>query len=467
MEKLIQVNSKGWAKSRAIAGGSSSANIDAVKGILYDVVVCQSMQPRGQAGVHYIYNEADGEQEEVRIITGQDFIERLVVLGQRQENGLQVRFGHPAMCDQVLGSYCGRVKNFRVRDNQAIGDVYLSTASENAPSKGNLKEYIINLAKEDPEAIMMSIVFTPDEPYFINADGIREIYSHEPEQDFYLSQLPEPNRVIYETIKGLHFVDFVDQGANALDLFKSSTGEPIMAARVFEFLDENPLIWETLLNQPDIVEQFTRKYESLKNSNTSNMNKNQKSPSLLAKAIQALESAFKSAEGTVATKTIEAITTDGNAISIENEGETPAVGDAVFLTGTTEPAPEGDHTLTGDLEGWLITVDAAGLISNVVDPNLAPAEEPAPIDPQMSEAVVEVAQKTAQAFSIIEKQTQLIESLSSQVKGLQSEIDVLKKSPLASRVFASSTVEVSNLGGDDEITPWEAERRRIQAAKIK
>lgn len=466
MVEISPVNSKGWAKSKAILGAPTPANIDSARGILYDVVLCQAMQPRGEAGSFKVYNEEEDELEDIRVITGQDFIERLVILGQRQgENGHQVRFGHPGMCDQVLGTYCGRVKNIRLRDNQAIGDIYLSAASENAPGKGNLKEYIINLAKEDSQAIMMSIVFTPDEPYFINEEGIKEIYSGTPEQNYYLSSLPEPNRCIYETVRAWHYTDFVDAGANSTDLFRGFKGEKMLSAKLFEFLDENPGVWDALVDQPEIVRKFTEKYEAYRNrKNQKSIDMNKNSHSLLQRAKDALDRLFKNAEGAELIKSLDAVTVDGVAISIETQGELPAVGDVVTLTGTTEAPPAGEHLLSGEYEGWAITTDEAGVVTAVVDPNAAPAETPA--EPVMSEAVDSETEKAlADALEISEKQSQVIAQLQKQVQNLSSDLESLKKNPLAERVFANSNGQVSNSFNEGELTPWEAERRRIMNNK--
>jgi hypothetical protein len=466
MVELFNTNSKGWAKSKAVIGAPTPANIDSARGILYDVVLCQAMQPRGEAGSIQIYDEQAEELKTVRVITGSDFIERLVVLGQRHgENGHQVRFGHPGMCDQVLGTYCGRVKNIRLRDNQAIGDIYLSAASENAPGKGNLKEYILNLAREDSQAIMMSIVFTPDEPYFINEDGVKEIYSGTPEQNFYLSSLPEPNRCIYETVRAWHYTDFVDAGANSTDLFRGMKGDKMLSAKLFEFLDENENVMEALAENPEIVREFIDKYETYRNrKNQKSIDMNKNSHSLLQKAKDALDRLFKNAEGEQLVKSIDAVTVDGVAISIESEGEYPAVGDVVTLTGTAEAPPAGEHLLSGEFEGWKITTDEAGVITAVTDPNAVPVETP--VEPVMAEEVESETEKAlAEALEISEKQSQIIAQLQKQIGSLSSDIETLKKTPLAERVFANANGQVSNLYNSDEVTPWEAERRRIMEGK--
>jgi hypothetical protein len=463
INRLIRVNSQGWA-TRSIAGMLTGMQIDAEKGILFDVVLCQAMQPKGAAGESYI--ETDGEMLPVIIKTPNEFIKRLVNIAETRhgENGHQVRFGHPGMCDQVLGTYAGRAKNIRQRGNQVIGDIHLSSAAENAPGKGNLRQYILDLAKEDSEAIMMSIVFTPGDHYFINADGIREVWTGEPDQVKYMAELADVDRVLYETVMDWHFTDFVDQGANTNDLFRDSRGNELLSAKAFEFLDSNPAVWEILSNQPEIVEEFFIKYENYRNRK---MNKSEKKAGgLLQRAKAALEAVF------TAQKSIDATTVDGVAISIQTDADVPAAGDVVFIAGSTETAPAGDHQLTGELEGYTITTDEAGVITAVTEPTAE--EAPAETAPVMEDVVVvenqaqleETSRALDAVVSIVERQQVILDKLTNSVKNLSDEVNALRNAPLAARVFAASDVNVSNLrGADGEMTPWEAERRRIMSSK--
>jgi hypothetical protein len=460
--RLIRVNSQGWA-TRSIAGMLTGMQMDVEKGILFDVVLCQAMQPKGAAGESYIEN-ADGAFP-VTIKTPVEFIKRLVNIAENRhgENGHQVRFGHPGMCDQVLGSYAGRAKNIRQRGNQVIADIHLSAAAENAPGKGNLRQYILDLAAEDSEAIMMSIVFTPGDHYFINADGSREVWTGDSDQVKYMAELADVDRVLYETVMDWHFTDFVDQGANTNDLFRDSRGNQLLSAKAFEFLDSNPAVWEILSNQPEIVEEFVSKYENYRNLK---MNKSEKKAGgLLQRAKSALESVF------TAQKSIDATTVDGVAISIQTDADVPAVGDVVFIAGSTETAPAGDHALTGELEGWTITTDEAGVITAVVAPEMEVETETAPVMEDVvvvsNEAALEETNRAVDAVvSVVEKQQEIMDKLAESVKRLSDEVTALRSAPLAPRVFAAGDVNVSNLRGNDtNLTPWEAERRRIMASK--
>lgn len=458
--RLIRVNSQGWA-TRSIAAMLTGMNVDVEKGILFDVVLCQAMQPRGQAGESYI--ETVDEAFPVIIKTPVEFISRLVKIAETRhgENGHQVRFGHPGMCDQVLGSYAGRAKNIRQRGNQVIADIHLSAAAENAPGKGNLRQYILDLAQEDSQAIMMSIVFTPGEHYFINSDGSREVWTGDEAQVKFMADLADMDRVLYETVMDWHFTDFVDQGANTTDLFRDNRGNELLSAKAFEFLDSNPAVWEILARQPEIVEQFVSKYENYRNLK---MNKTEKKAgNLLQRAKAALEAVF------VAQKSIETTTMDGVAITIETDAVFPAIGDVVFIAGSTETAPAGDHTLTGELEGYIITLDEAGVITAVVEPVQTPEAAPVMEDVVVvsnSAELEETNRAIDSVVNVVEKQQDLIDKLTESVRSLSDEINSLRNAPLAPRVFASPDVNVSNLRGNDgPVSPWEAERRRIMASK--
>jgi hypothetical protein len=474
--RFVNTNSKGWS-SRAVAGVGYGVKVDVNNGILQDVVLCEAMQPRGAAGMDFI--ETASGPLPIQIVTPQDFINDLVTIANTKqgENGHQVRFGHPAQCEQTLGSYCGRVKNIRVRGNQAIGDIHLAKAAENAPSKGNLREYILQLAQEDSEAIMMSIVFTAGDQYFYNSEHQREIFIGDVDQISYLSSLPDVSRILFETVLDWHFTDFVDQGANTTDLFRNHRGEEVLSAKMFEFLDSNPDVMEILTNKPEIVNQFMRKYENYRDFKSKKaMSKTQtESRTLLQKAKAALETVFKSETQTeVVSKTIEAVTSEGVSITIESEMTVPMVGDLVFISGSTDVAPEGEHILTGDFEGWVITVDAGGVITSVVEPSSeapedAPVSEPAaPAAPAMASAESVLNEKNIQSLTeIVTRQTQIISELKGLIGSLSSDMEILKTAPLVSRAFASSPVVVSNLKGNDDspLTEWEAKRRELMGRK--
>jgi hypothetical protein len=468
----FQYGKKGWVDSRAITGQVLAANVDAEKGILYDVVLCQAMQPRGMAGIE--------EWTGARIETPLSFIEKLVELaGAFGENGHQARFGHPNDCNPALGTYAGRIKNVRLRGNQAIGDIYLSEASAQTPGKGDLKGYILKLAKEDSQALMMSIVFSPGHLYMINADGHQEDFLYDPAQIDYLASLPEEERVLYETVRAWHFTDFVDQGANTLDMFRDQNGNISIAARATDFLDNHPEIWDLLISQPQVMEEFTRKYEAHRarkntNSNTT-VNKNQSTTASLLDqlkgvansilGIKNVEDAAPAEPVTDAAKTIENTTADGAAISIDTDAETPAVGDQVTLAGGSETPPAGEHTLTGALEGWVITTDEAGLITAVVEPAAETADDAA--EPVAASAHQEATDRNLHSLAeVLKSQSQILEQVTNSLKSIQADMSRLKESPLMARAFADSGNRItSGKGSDAPETEWAKLQREINERK--
>ncbi len=97
----------------------------------------------------------------VRVETGIDFIDSLVALSANfPEKGQKARFGHPGMCDEQLGKHVGYITNIRKEGDGAVGDIQLSHSARISPD-GNLYQYVLEKAAEDPDAIMMSIVFQP------------------------------------------------------------------------------------------------------------------------------------------------------------------------------------------------------------------------------------------------------------------------------------------------------------------
>jgi hypothetical protein len=486
----LQYGKHGHVNTRAIQGNVQPEKIDAEKGILFDVVLCQAMQPRGWAGftTEWVWVEDPeddyygGHYEEtlIRVETPQKFINDMVELSkQHGEIGHQCRFGHPNDCNPALGAYAGRIKNVRVRGNQAIGDIYLSDASNASPVRPGLKNYIMKLASEDTGAMMMSIVFSPGPLYFINAEGAEEVYEGTPKQRDYITSLPDAERVIYESITSLHFTDFVDQGANTLDMFRNTSGNISIAAKLTDFLDSNPQVWEMLRNQPDVVEGFTRKYNAYlasKNSVNNQMNKNQKSTQTLLgqlqKGIADLFRGVKNAEGDVsadAAKSIEATTDSGVAVSIETDADVPAVGDQVYLAGTTDLPPAGEHVLTGEFEGYTITTDDLGIITTVVAPEAA-AEE-APVAEAAAQENAVDAEATTRQIEALAKSMKGMQDLLAQVlelqKGNAADLRSIKSSPFGQRVFPTggNLVTGSRSASPETETEWARQQRIINEKK--
>lgn len=87
----------------------------------------------------------------------QTSLELLRDLGNALPDGAKSRFGHPGMCADAMGTALGRQKNFRIEGDKVVGDLHLSTAAAKSP-RGDLRAYVLQLAKDDPAAFGMSVV---------------------------------------------------------------------------------------------------------------------------------------------------------------------------------------------------------------------------------------------------------------------------------------------------------------------
>jgi hypothetical protein len=136
----------------------------------------------------------------------QTSIEQLATLANAMPDGVKVRFRHPAqeraqspdgqpvdtLADST-GTMVGRVKNVHVVGNQARGDVYLGGYAAMLPGLGNVRDYLLAHAVEDPAAIGMSAMFVFDvEPIVDRYGGVTALVAR---------------------IQSLEAVDFVDQPA--------------------------------------------------------------------------------------------------------------------------------------------------------------------------------------------------------------------------------------------------------------
>lgn len=77
------------------------------------------------------------------------------------ERGIKARFTHPSLCSDGLGNYLGRFDNARVDGDQVRADLHLAEAGHKTKD-GDMADYVMGLAEEDPEAFATSIVFTQD-----------------------------------------------------------------------------------------------------------------------------------------------------------------------------------------------------------------------------------------------------------------------------------------------------------------
>jgi hypothetical protein len=165
---------------------------------------------------------------------------QVVALGNQPNRGIKARFAHPSMSDDGLGRYIGRWTDFRLSDDgQAVlADLAIAESSHETP-EGDLGAYVLELAKDDPEAFGVSIVSGPD------AEAMETLRK----------DLPDGARVPLRLSK-LRAADFVDEpAATRGGLFSMDPTDPrslaAIAAQIIDthFADSDP---------EDVLERFAR-----------------------------------------------------------------------------------------------------------------------------------------------------------------------------------------------------------------
>lgn len=181
-------------------------------------------------------------------------IEQLVLLINAAPNGIKSRFTHPGLSEHGLGKFLGRMKNGRVDAlGNAIADLHLSKTAASSPA-GNLRDYVIDLAEEDPEAFGVSVVIQTDTVWVLD-DGT-EIEAEGTRPDNATTEYPVAR------VQDLRAADLVDQpaanrnGIFAFADFDQQTTNPL-AEKIFAQLDaliKQHSIPETAV--PELVNQF-------------------------------------------------------------------------------------------------------------------------------------------------------------------------------------------------------------------
>lgn len=158
-------------------------------------------------------------------------LDMVVDLGNKSKVGIKSRFGHPNMSSTALGTFLGRVRNFR-RDSDIVrADLHVDKTAFDTPD-GDLAGYVMKLAESDPEMFGTSMVIHWDEEprEELDADG---------------NELPPFIRV-----QKLLSVDVVDDPAANNGFFGSMffTDSVLPSSEMTAFLDK-------FLNNPDAVEK--------------------------------------------------------------------------------------------------------------------------------------------------------------------------------------------------------------------
>lgn len=150
----------------------------------------------------------------------------IVRLGNADNKGLRSRWTHPTLSADGLGKHLGRSKHYRVDGDRVRGDLYLSeTAFEGNPN-GNLGDYLLDLAEEDPDALSSSLVLDLDQERVLDKKG-RPVLGEDGEP---LPPIWRPTKLIAS--------DIVDTGDAVDGLLSVDTLPDSLVRRATEFLNQ-------------------------------------------------------------------------------------------------------------------------------------------------------------------------------------------------------------------------------------
>lgn len=235
-------------------GASRLGEIDTENEVLHDVQITLE----GEALGHGVWLD-------------REFCEAVAAAGNATGDvGLKVRYGHPAMCSDAIGTELGRAKNFRVVDVEreiegekvqaagVVADVHLLKSAHSAP-QGDIAKHVLETAKEDPKQFGQSIVFTYSDWVVKDADGNRHSYVKEccgedekKNKSYEQWKAQSADGKEYAVLGKLHGSDFTDTPAATDGIFSTNT----LAEEAERMLEEHPQILEVLEKNPKSVVEF-------------------------------------------------------------------------------------------------------------------------------------------------------------------------------------------------------------------
>jgi len=207
-------------------------DIDRDAGIIYGI----SVVSKGEAKGHGKYVD-------------EIMLDQVAEKGNAKEpTGTKSRFDHPNACSRAVGTAVGRLHEFRRDQDRVRADLHLFDAAANSPD-GDLRNYILDLAEEDPDAFAMSIVFKRDTS--VNPDPANKGKPGYPAES-------DPYWLPHARVKELHHCDVVDEGAANDGLF----GRPdYWTEQAEKFISEHPEIIAGILDRYFDGEQKTEGYK--------------------------------------------------------------------------------------------------------------------------------------------------------------------------------------------------------------
>ena len=249
-------------------GASRLGKIDTENEVLHDVQITLE----GEALGHGVWLD-------------REFCEAVAAQGNATGDvGLKVRYGHPAMCSDAIGTELGRAKNFRVVDIDrtidgqtvkcagVLADVHLLKSAHSAP-QGDIAKHVLETAAEDPKQFGQSIVFTYADWVVKDADGKRHSYNEEVAKPLSEDEAASHDGLIYyareksladkwyeqsadgkvyAVLGKLHGSDFTDTPAATDGIFSTGT----LAEEAEQMFNEHPEVLDAIEKNPKSLVEF-------------------------------------------------------------------------------------------------------------------------------------------------------------------------------------------------------------------
>ncbi len=226
---------------------------------------------RANRVLHDVQIALEGEAKGHGVWLDRAFCEAVAKAGNAMgEAGVKVRFGHPALCADALGTYLGRATNFAVATFRRAGtgeDVAGVVADVTLDEFADRTEWVLNMAESAPDTFGQSIVFTYGDFKVKDADGAEHSYRAEcvdgvedPDSKTGRKKVKTPDEWraqsadgrVYAVLGRLHGTDFTDTPAATDGVFSDTS----LAAEAERMLDEHPEVLAAVEAHPEKVYEF-------------------------------------------------------------------------------------------------------------------------------------------------------------------------------------------------------------------
>ena len=299
-----------------------------------------------------------------------EFLSRIVELGNAQPQGVKSRFGHPNASSTTLGTYIGRFKNFRVDGDQSLADLHVDLEVANAsPGREGLGDYIVKMARKNPDMMGNSVVFPKSEP------EIRELEvlsSEDTREDEVLAELSDGRKRVRRSFarpEALPASDIVDSPAATESMFSQFTVDTDFAALATNFFDNNPLMFKLLCENPEVFEGFKARYNAQKEQQEQ---VNKQLPDMKDKELSILQKAVVSLGAAVGLTNFSAEESEAPEAPEAPEAEAEPEAPAPEVAPEAEPEPEAPEAPEAEPEA--LSAEAVELAELKASTELAAVE---------------------------------------------------------------------------------------------